>query len=151
MINTEKERAKALRRLNGLKIFENRTTGLIQSIGIDYDEPLLKARQEIELLELEIREFDQLLSLKTASISSDALREIPRFLVQTRHRVGWSQLELARQLGISTQLMCKYERNYANLKLSTIVDVVELLEKKLHSWVAERDACRARAKSRPPS
>jgi len=150
MINTEKERAKALRRLNGLKIFENRTKGLIQSIGIDYEEPLRSARKEIELLELEISEFDHLLTAKTTPISSAAIREIPKFLLQTRYRVGWTQAQLAKEIGISPQLMCKYEKNYTNLKLRTLVEIVEILEVTLRSRLADREAYLARVKSNLP-
>ncbi len=128
MIHTENERMKAARRLVGLKLFEKRTTSLFENIGLKYDEPLVAVRKEIELLECEIKEFDELDRAETTPVASSALRDIPRFLLQARHRLGWSLTDFAKKLSISPQLMSKYEKNYLRLPLSTIADLVEVVE-----------------------
>lgn len=128
MIHTESERMKAARRLVRLKLFEKRTTSLFENISLNYDEPLVAVRKEIEFLEREIKEFDELDNAETTPVASSALRDIPRFLLQARHRLGWSLTDFAKKLSISPQLMSKYEKNYLRLPLSTIVDIVEVVE-----------------------
>jgi hypothetical protein len=128
MIHSENERRKALRKLNGLKIFENRTKGLIRSIGIDYDEPLLRARAEMESLEKAIKEFEQLHLINLPPISSQTVSAIPIYLIKARQRLGWSQRELAVRSEISPQMMCKYEKDYSQVRLFQLVKIIQVVE-----------------------
>lgn len=151
MINTEKERAKALRRLNGLRIFEKKTTGLIQAIGIEYSEPLLRARAEIEALERAIAEFDQLRRVRTEQISIDLIKGLPKYLIGLRHQTGMPQFKLAERLGISKQVMSKYEKDYGNLKLNRIVEILEALHAASNARTAARQAFMAQHASESSS
>ncbi len=131
MIHSENERRKIERRLNGLKIFENRTKGLIQSIGIDYQEPLLKARAEIEMLQTALDEFAHLQSASVPPVKSEIVEAIPLYLIKGRNRLGWSQKQLAQKTGFPPQSISKFEKDYSKVRLCNLIKIVRVVEQEL--------------------
>jgi DNA-binding XRE family transcriptional regulator len=128
MITTSKEREAAVRRRNMLNIFVTRTKGLIAGMSIDYQEPIVNAQNEIDQLNREIKEFDEIGRSPVTPITSKGIRDIPKFLVQSRYRLGWTQTDMGRRLGVSPQRISKYEKNYLNVKPSQLLKIIELIE-----------------------
>ena len=82
----------------------------------------------IRQLEDELREYDQLKSGELALPHLERLDQISPFIAKIRIAKGVSQTELARRLGVSKQVISRYEENdyqtVAIAKLQEILDAI---------------------------
>jgi HTH-type transcriptional regulator/antitoxin HigA len=82
----------------------------------------------IRQLEDELREYDQLKSGELALPHIERLDQISPFIAKIRIAKGVSQTELARRLGVSKQVISRYEENdyqtVAIAKLQEILDAI---------------------------
>jgi len=82
----------------------------------------------IRQLEDELREYDQLKNGKLALPHIERLDEIAPFVVKIRIAKGVSQTELARRLGVSKQVISRYEetdyQTVAIVRLQEILDAI---------------------------
>jgi HTH-type transcriptional regulator / antitoxin HigA len=86
------------------------------------------ARAQAGDLAKELHEYEQLLSGATNTFSADSLSDLPLLLIRARIARGWSQRQLATELGIAEQQIQRYEANtYATASLTRLCDVANAL------------------------
>ncbi len=86
------------------------------------------ARAQAQDLSVEIAEYEQLRSGATTSFEADSLGDLSTLLVQARVARGWSQRQLATELGIAEQQIQRYEANgYATASLARLCDIAKAL------------------------
>jgi HTH-type transcriptional regulator/antitoxin HigA len=80
----------------------------------------------IRQLEEELHEYDGLKSGELKIPKIDRLDEIAPFVVKLRIAKGVSQTELARRLGVSKQVISRYEENdYQTVALSRLQEILD--------------------------
>jgi HTH-type transcriptional regulator/antitoxin HigA len=82
----------------------------------------------IRQLEDELREYDQLKSGALALPQIERLDEIAPFIAKLRIAKGVSQTELARRLGVSKQVISRYEENdYQTVAISRLQEILDAI------------------------
>ena len=82
----------------------------------------------IRQLEDELREYDQLKSGALALPHIERLDEIAPFIAKIRIAKGISQTELARRLGVSKQVISRYEENdYQTVAISRLQEILDAI------------------------
>jgi HTH-type transcriptional regulator / antitoxin HigA len=86
------------------------------------------ARAQASDLAEEVHEYEQLQSGATTTFTADSLSDLPLLLIRARVARGWSQRQLATELGIAEQQIQRYETNaYATASLTRLCDVANAL------------------------
>jgi HTH-type transcriptional regulator/antitoxin HigA len=82
----------------------------------------------IRQLESELREYDQLKSGEIALPHVERLDQIAPFIVKTRIAKGVSQTELARRLGVSKQVISRYEESeYQTVGIGRLQEILDAI------------------------
>ena len=82
----------------------------------------------IRLLEGELREYDQLKAGEVALPRVERLDQIAPFITRIRIAKGLSQTELARRLGVSKQVISRYEESdYQTLSLTRLQNILDAI------------------------
>ncbi|MBZ5619498.1 MAG: helix-turn-helix domain-containing protein [Acidobacteriia bacterium] len=82
----------------------------------------------IRQLEDELREYDQLKSGQLAIPGIERLDQIAPFITKLRIAKGLSQTELARRLGVSKQVISRYEENdYQNVAIVRLQEILDAI------------------------
>ena len=82
----------------------------------------------IRQLEDEVTEYDQLKSSKFALPNIERLDQIAPFIVKVRIAKGVSQTELARRLGVSKQVISRYEEDeYQGASIERLQQILDVL------------------------
>jgi HTH-type transcriptional regulator / antitoxin HigA len=82
----------------------------------------------IRQLEDEIREYDQLKSGELTLPNVERLDQIPPFVATMRIAKGVSQTELARRLGVSKQVISRYEEaEYQAVAISRLQEILDAI------------------------
>lgn len=80
----------------------------------------------IRHLEDELREYDQLKSGSLILPRTDRLDQVAQFIARIRIAKGMSQTDLARHLGVSKQVISRYEENdYQTAAISTLQEILD--------------------------
>jgi len=80
----------------------------------------------IRQLEEELREYDQLKSGELALPHVERLDQIAPFIAKIRIAKGISQTELARRLGVSKQVISRYEENgYQSVAIARLQEILD--------------------------
>jgi HTH-type transcriptional regulator/antitoxin HigA len=86
----------------------------------------------IRQLEDELREYDKLKSGELKLSKIDRLEEIAPFVVKLRIAKGISQTELARRLGLSKQVISRYEESdYQTVGIARLQEILDAIEIKM--------------------
>jgi HTH-type transcriptional regulator / antitoxin HigA len=86
----------------------------------------------IRQLEDELREYDELKSGELKLSKIDRLEEIAPFVVKLRIAKGISQTELARRLGLSKQVISRYEESdYQTVGIARLQEILDAIEIKI--------------------
>jgi HTH-type transcriptional regulator / antitoxin HigA len=86
------------------------------------------ARAQADDLAVEIAEYEHLRSGATTSFEADSLGGLSILLVRARVARGWSQRQLATELGIAEQQIQRYEANgYATASLARLCEIADAL------------------------
>jgi HTH-type transcriptional regulator / antitoxin HigA len=86
------------------------------------------ARAQASDLAREVDEYEQLQSGATTTFTADSLSDLPLLLIRARVARGWSQRQLATELGIAEQQIQRYEANsYATASLTRLCEVANAL------------------------
>jgi len=82
----------------------------------------------IRQLEDELREYDQVKSGKLALPHVERLDQIAPFIAKVRIAKGISQTELARRLGISKQVISRYEESdYQTVSIARLQEILDAI------------------------
>lgn len=82
----------------------------------------------IRQLEDEVREYDQLKSGALVLPSIERLDQISPFVTKLRIAKGLSQTELARRLGVSKQVISRYEENdYQSVAIGRLQEILDVI------------------------
>ena len=82
----------------------------------------------IRQLEEELSEFDELKSGELALPHVERLDQIAPFIAKIRIAKGVSQTELARRLGVSKQVVSRYEENdYQTVALARLQEILDVI------------------------
>ena len=82
----------------------------------------------IRQLESEMREYNQLKSGEIALPHVERLDQIAPFIVKTRIAKGVSQTELARRLGVSKQVISRYEESeYQTVGIGRLQEILDAI------------------------
>jgi len=82
----------------------------------------------IRQLEDELREYDQLKSGEVTIPKIDRLEEIAPFVVKLRIAKGISQTDLARRLGVSKQVISRYEESdYQTVGMARLQEILDAI------------------------
>ena len=82
----------------------------------------------IRQLEEELHEYDQLKSGELAFPHVERLDQIAPFIAKIRIAKGISQTELARRLGVSKQVVSRYEENeYQTVAMATLQEILDAI------------------------
>jgi HTH-type transcriptional regulator/antitoxin HigA len=85
-------------------------------------------RSMIRQLEGELREYDQLKAGEVALPHVERLDRIASFVTRIRIAKGVSQTELAKRLGVSKQVISRYEENeYQTVALSRLQEILDAI------------------------
>ncbi len=80
----------------------------------------------IRHLEDGLREYDQLKSGSLILPRTDRLDQVAQFIARIRIAKGMSQTDLARHLGVSKQVISRYEENdYQTAAISTLQEILD--------------------------
>ena len=86
----------------------------------------------IRQLEDELREYDRLKSGELTLPRVDRLDQIAPFIVKIRIAKGVSQTELARRLGVSKQVISRYEESdYQTVAISKLQEILDVIGVKM--------------------
>jgi HTH-type transcriptional regulator / antitoxin HigA len=86
------------------------------------------ARAQAADLAVELAEYEQLRSGATRSFEADTLSDLSTLLVRARVARGWSQRQLAAELGIAEQQIQRYEANgYSTASLARLCEIANAL------------------------
>ncbi|MBI1272176.1 helix-turn-helix domain-containing protein [bacterium] len=84
---------------------------------------------EIKKLKASIREYERIKSGEEAPPPLDLIAEIPTMLIKRRIALGWSQEDLAKQLGVRVQQVQNDEAtNYESASLSRLLRIAQTLQ-----------------------
>ena len=84
---------------------------------------------EIKKLKSEITEYERTKSGEEAPPPLDLIAEIPNMLIKRRIALGWSQEDLANQLGVRVQQVQNDEAtNYESASLSRLLRIAQILK-----------------------
>jgi ribosome-binding protein aMBF1 (putative translation factor) len=82
----------------------------------------------IRLLEGELREYDKLKAGEVALPHVERLDQIAPFITRIRIAKGVSQTELAKRLGVSKQVISRYEESeYQTVALSRLQEILDAI------------------------
>lgn len=82
----------------------------------------------IRQLEEELRDYDQLKSVDLRLPRLERLDQIAPLITRVRIAKGFSQTELARRLGVSKQVISRYEENdYQTVALGRLQEILDVL------------------------
>src|ERR1017187_8672538 len=82
----------------------------------------------VRQLEDELREYDQLKSGELALPHVERLDQIPPFIARIRIAKGISQTELARRLGVSKQVISRYEESdYQTVAIGRLQEILDAI------------------------
>jgi HTH-type transcriptional regulator/antitoxin HigA len=82
----------------------------------------------IRQLEAELREYDQLKNGELALPHMERLDEIAPFVAKIRIAKGVSQTELARRLGVSKQVISRYEEtDYQTVAIARLQEILDVI------------------------
>ncbi|MCP5060244.1 MAG: helix-turn-helix transcriptional regulator [bacterium] len=90
-------------------------------------------RSQLSDLREEIAEYESLKAGERSSLPIEAIAEFPRALIQARIAMGMSQEELAAGLGLSKQVIQRYEvTNYAGANVARLDEIASALGVTVH-------------------
>lgn len=82
----------------------------------------------LDTLTRQVDEYLQILDGNTSKIKLDGLHDLPKALIQTRIAKGWTQKDLAAQVGVQPQQVQRWEQeNYDRITFSNLEDVANAL------------------------
>ena len=115
--------------------FRNALSTLLINEKNSPKDPILKKaqidalRSSIEEFEREIKTYESLREGQLCVVMGGQFHEIARILIQIRIAKGWSQTDLAREIGIEPQQIQRYEAtDYEGASLTRLYDIVDALE-----------------------
>lgn len=86
-------------------------------------------RSQAEDLRAELDEYDRLRSGEVSTLEAGSLEELATLLIKARVARGWTQRQLADQLGVAEQQVQRYESTgYRSASLARICDVAAALD-----------------------
>ncbi len=86
-------------------------------------------RSQADDLRAELEEYDQLRSGEVSTFEASSLEELATLLIKARIARGWTQRQLADELGIAEQQVQRYEATgYRSASLARICDVAVALD-----------------------
>jgi len=132
MITTGRAYQRARREWAGLTAMKTHIERMIINFEIPTPMSTLEAlTAQIRQLETQLEQFDALHSFEQADWLT-SIDKLPEQLVKTRLRLGWSQMELSRRVGINRQQIHRFERDsYANTNLSIVIKIANVLSRGL--------------------
>jgi len=81
----------------------------------------------IQQLEEELREYCELKAGKLNSPRTERLDEIAPFIAKIRIAKGVSQTELARRMGVSKQVISRYESDYQTVSIARLQEILDAI------------------------
>ncbi|WP_323981934.1 XRE family transcriptional regulator [Aeromonas media] len=110
--------------------------------GGDHVHPLLLAAQknailsQVNDLELQVEEYESLLSKDYAVFDVDNIADLPKALIRARIYMRLTQKDLADRLGMKEQQIQRYENTeYSSASFSTLLSIVDALDLKIKEGV----------------
>lgn len=86
-------------------------------------------RSQAADLRAELDEYDRLRSGEVSTLEADSLEELATLLIKARIARGWTQRQLADELGIAEQQVQRYEATgYRSASLARICDIAAALD-----------------------
>ena len=90
-----------------------------------------------ERIEEEIEEYGSLVRGEVLEFEVDSIDAVAGALIKARILRGWTQKQLAEQLGVSEQMVQKDETGgYEKAALSRLADIADVLRYSLRGWLA---------------
>jgi len=84
---------------------------------------------QLEDLRAELGEYEAIREGATAPRRPQSLRDIPRFLIQSRIYRGWTQRDFSERCGLKEQQIQRYEaQDYGQASLDTLCELARVLE-----------------------
>jgi len=126
MIKSDAQRERTVAQIEGFqqalaKVGEGKSDKRFAAIRGSY-------QSMIRQLEDELREYDQLKSGELALPHVERLDQIAPFIARFRIAKGVSQTELARRLGVSKQVISRYEENeYQTVAISRLQEILDAI------------------------
>lgn len=100
--------------------------------SLDFEFSYNAAKYQYDQLKAEMDEYACLTNGTSKALTNKSLDQLDEVLVQARLARGWTQGELANELGMAQQQIQRYEKeNYEKASLVTVLDVVDALELKI--------------------
>jgi ribosome-binding protein aMBF1 (putative translation factor) len=128
----------------GLKAFEQEDHGNTPEILVKAQRDAIKS--QLETLKEEIKEYEKLTRRETPPKELELIPKIPEQLIAARISRGWTQKELAEQVGLHTQKIQEYEKTrYTSVSLGRVKQIAQVL---LSSKTRVSTARKAAAKGR---
>ena len=119
--------------------FEQALASLTDAPAADSVHPKIRAieaaalRSQLEDLRRELEEYESLKAGERESLAVDNLDQLPRALIQARIATDMSQEELGERLGVSKQMIQRYEASdYASASLKRLREVASALGVHFH-------------------
>ncbi|PDM39012.1 hypothetical protein CN643_15905 [Parageobacillus yumthangensis] len=89
-------------------------------------------KSQIEELETEIKQYEALLNNKEKYLKIESIEDLPNALVKARIMKGYSEEQLAKELGIDRETYLRAERNdFENFDSTTLLRLIDILGIKL--------------------
>jgi len=126
MIKSDAQRERTVAQIEGFrhaltKVAEEKPGKRAAAIGASYE-------GMIRQLEDELREYDQLKSGELALPHVERLDQIAPFIAKIRIAKGVSQTELARRLGVSKQVISRYEESdYQTVAITRLQEILDAI------------------------
>ena len=126
MIKSDAQRERTVAQIEGFR----RALGKVAEEKADKRSAAIRGSYEgmIRQLEEELREYDQLKSGELKLPKMDRLDEIAPFIVKLRIAKGVSQTELANRLGVSKQVISRYEESdYQSVGIARLQEILDAI------------------------
>ena len=132
MITSAHEYERTRRQLVRWQAMKRRIDGMIENFGVEDPEIITSVLEsQISGFERAVSEYDQRSNLKRDDCMK-SLEILPQHLIRARLKLGWTQAQLAKRIGVSNQVMNKYERsNYLQVRLGRVMQVAKILDSAL--------------------
>ncbi|MGO9255105.1 MAG: helix-turn-helix domain-containing protein [Bryobacteraceae bacterium] len=126
MIKSDAQRERTLAQIDG---FKQALAKVAHAAPGKRSAPVSASYQAmIRQLEEELREYDRLKSGDLALPNMERLDQIAPFIAKIRIAKGVSQTELARRLGVSKQVISRYEESdYQTVALSRLQEILDAM------------------------
>jgi HTH-type transcriptional regulator/antitoxin HigA len=132
MIKSDNEYGRLRKKMFRTAALKHRLCQLLSQLGWQDQDMLTTLDDRINLISQLLSEYHQRHTEPVDVDSLLALKDLPVLLIRARLAAGWSQRELAKQVGLSKSQLSRLEvLQYAPAKLCTAIKIADILGKEL--------------------